>query len=169
MKTEIKIDQAKSRSRSSQTIIRTLAATVVVIAAALGIALIVATLSRKGPPLGTVTINGQTFRVEIADTDAKQRTGLMFRKELPEKTGMLFIFDRVVNVPFWMRNTYVPLDIIFIGDDRKIINIVPMPPLTDDLAKPERPYRYVLELIRGSAGQYNLRPGQLADIELPSR
>jgi len=123
----------------------------------------------QDPSMGSVTINRQEFSVEIADTEDEQRLGLMFRKELPEKSGMLFIFDSLTQVPFWMRNTYLPLDIIFIGEDRKIINIVPMPPLTDDLAKPERSYRYVVELLRGSSQKFGLRPGQEVGIQLPTR
>lgn len=118
-------------------------------------------------PLETVTINGQPFKVEIAATEQKQRQGLMFRKKLPPRTGMLFVFDRPEIRYFWMRNTYIPLDIIFIDADRKIINIATMPPLTDDHCQSDRPARFVLELEAGSAKRYKLHPGQTVEMTLP--
>jgi uncharacterized protein len=116
---------------------------------------------------GTVMIEGQTFQVEIADTPAKQTVGLMFRKELPERTGMLFIFDQSDIQSFWMRNTYVPLDIIFINDQKRIINICTMPPLTDDKCTSDHPAPYVLELEAGSAKRYNLQPGRTVTMNTP--
>jgi len=124
---------------------------------------------RHGAYPGRVFINDQTFHVEIADTETKQSVGLMFRKELPERCGMLFIFTEPAIRHFWMRNTYIPLDIIFIDDQRRIINIRTMPPLTDETCASERPALYVLELQAGSAKQYNLQPTLPVKIELPER
>jgi uncharacterized membrane protein (UPF0127 family) len=121
---------------------------------------------RPGVKLTEITINGQAFQAEIADTPAKQRMGLMFRKNLPERTGMLFIFTPPEVQHFWMRNTYVPLDIIFIDDQKRIINICTMPPLTDEKCKSDRPAIYVLELEAGSAARYTLQPGQQVSINL---
>src|SRR5512146_981422 len=63
------------------------------------------------------------FSVEIADNDAEREKGLMFRKELPEGRGMLFDFHREQEVGFWMQNTYIPLDMIFIRGDGRILRI----------------------------------------------
>jgi uncharacterized membrane protein (UPF0127 family) len=63
------------------------------------------------------------FAVEIAKTGEEQEQGLMFRDSMPENNGMLFIFDNPRPVEFWMKNTYIPLDIIFIGRDNKIRKI----------------------------------------------
>ena len=63
------------------------------------------------------------FSVEIADNDAERAKGLMYRKELPEGRGMLFDFQREQDVSFWMQNTYIPLDMIFIRGDGRILRI----------------------------------------------
>ena len=63
------------------------------------------------------------FSVELADNDAERAKGLMYRKELPEGQGMLFDFHREQDVSFWMQNTYIPLDMIFIRADGRILRI----------------------------------------------
>jgi len=63
------------------------------------------------------------FTVEMAVTPAQQETGLMFRREVPADHGMLFVWDVPREVPMWMKNTLVPLDMVFIGPDGKVIHI----------------------------------------------
>jgi uncharacterized membrane protein (UPF0127 family) len=63
------------------------------------------------------------FTVEMALTPAQQETGLMFRREVPADHGMLFVWDEPREVPMWMKNTLVPLDMVFIGADGKVIHI----------------------------------------------
>jgi len=167
--TKIKIKNKQSPRAKDPRILLIYGLLVVVTILIVGVGFAWKNKASKSTSRGSVTINGQEFSVEIADTEDKQRLGLMFRRELPEKNGMLFIFDSLTEVPFWMRNTYLPLDILFIGEDRKIINIVSMPPRTDDLAKPNRPYRYVVELLKGSSQKFGLRPGQQVAIQLPTR
>ena len=80
-------------------------------------------------PIGQQTIEIATksgvhvFTVEIVDNDADRAKGLMYRKELPEGQGMLFDFHRDQEVSFWMQNTYIPLDMIFIRGDGRISHI----------------------------------------------
>lgn len=89
--------------------------------------------------------------VEVANTDKKRRRGLMFREELGANRGMLFTWDETDNRSFWMKNTLIPLDIIFIGEDGRIINIeeaYPQPRADDsDLRRyrSEEPAKYVIE------------------------
>ena len=78
------------------------------------------------------------FAVEIADTDAERAKGLMYRKELPEGQGMLFDFHREQEVGFWMQNTYIPLDMIFIRGDGRILRIAENTEPLSDAADPLR-------------------------------
>jgi len=135
------------------------------------LAILVIIVYRQNNPssLARITINGNVFHAEVADTDESRRIGLMYRKSLPERQGMLFIFDQPEIQYFWMRNTYIPLDIIFIDDQLRIINISTMPPLTDEACQSTRPALYVLELQAGSAKKYDLKPNQEVVIKLPKK
>lgn len=141
---------------------------VVVMLVALVFALVLPLFEKSSSTSGRVIINGVTFAVELAITPDQQRVGLMYRKELPDRHGMLFVFERETMQRFWMRNTYIPLDIIFIDGDGKVINIATMPPLTDQSCASERPARYVLEVPARSAQKYGVTPGMTCTIEMPS-
>jgi len=113
----------------------------------------------------TIEIAGKSgvhaFAVELATNDAERERGLMFRKELPEGRGMLFEFDVERPVAFWMHNTYIPLDMIFIAGDGRIINIAEnTQPLSDALIPSGGPVRFVLEVIAGTAHKFGIRPGE---------
>jgi len=100
------------------------------------------------------------FSVEIADNDAERAKGLMYRKELPEGQGMLFDFHRDQEVSFWMQNTYIPLDMIFIRGDGRISRIEEnTEPLSTRLIPSRGPVRAVLEVIGGTARKLGLGPG----------
>ena len=100
------------------------------------------------------------FSVEIADTEAEREKGLMFRKELPEGRGMLFDFHREQAVGFWMQNTYISLDMIFIRGDGRILSIAEnTEPLSTKIIPSNGPVRAVLEVIAGTARKYGIAPG----------
>ena len=100
------------------------------------------------------------FSVEIADNDADRAKGLMYRKELPEGQGMLFDFHRDQDVSFWMQNTYIPLDMIFIRGDGRILRIAEnTEPLSTRLIPSGAPVRAVLEVIGGTARKLGIAPG----------
>jgi uncharacterized membrane protein (UPF0127 family) len=100
------------------------------------------------------------FAVEIADTDQARAKGLMFRKEMPEGRGMLFDFHRDQEVSFWMENTYIPLDMIFIRGDGRILRIAEnTEPLSTKLIPSGGPIRAVLEVIGGTARKLGIAPG----------
>jgi uncharacterized membrane protein (UPF0127 family) len=100
------------------------------------------------------------FAVEIAVNDADRAKGLMYRKELPEGRGMLFDFKREQEVSFWMKNTYIPLDMLFIRTDGRILRIAEnTTPLSEALIGSGGPVLAVLEVIGGTAGKLGLAPG----------
>ena len=102
-------------------------------------------------PLEIVSKSGvHTFGVEMAATPEEQAKGLMFRRELPEGQGMLFDFHREQPAAFWMKNTYIPLDMIFIRGDGRILRIAEHTvPLSEALVRSGGPVRAVLEVGRG--------------------
>ena len=100
------------------------------------------------------------FTVELATNEAERSRGLMFRKELPEGRGMLFDFERDQPVGFWMHNTYISLDMIFIRGDGSILRIAEnTEPLSDRLIPSGGPIRAVLEVIAGTAHKLGIAPG----------
>jgi len=100
------------------------------------------------------------FSVEIADNDADRARGLMFRKTLPEGQGMLFDFHQEQPVDFWMKNTYIPLDMLFIRDDGRILRIAEnTTPLSTQIVSSGGPVRAVLEVIGGTARKFGIAPG----------
>jgi uncharacterized protein len=111
--------------------------------------------------LEIVSKNGtHVFGVEMAITPEEQARGLMFRRELPEKQGMLFDFKREQPTSFWMKNTYVPLDMIFIRADGRILNIAENTvPLSEALVPSSGPVRAVLEVIAGTSKKLGIAAG----------
>jgi uncharacterized protein len=100
------------------------------------------------------------FSVELATNAAERAVGLMFRKELPEGHGMLFDFQEEQPVQFWMHNTYVPLDMIFIAADGRVVHVAQdAKPMSDDLIPSRRPARAVLEVIAGTARKFGIAAG----------
>jgi uncharacterized membrane protein (UPF0127 family) len=100
------------------------------------------------------------FQVEMATNDAEREKGLMFRKELPDGKGMLFDFHREQEVAFWMQNTYIPLDMLFIKADGTILRIAEnTEPLSTKTVPSGGPVRAVLEVIAGTSRRLGIAPG----------
>lgn len=108
-----------------------------------------------------VSENGEhAFKVELALDDEARARGLMFREELAPDRGMLFMFGDSAPRSFWMRNTYIPLDIIFIRYDGRILNIVRQArPRTDTPRQSIGNAVAVLEIAGGRAAELGIRPG----------
>jgi uncharacterized protein len=107
------------------------------------------------------------FTVELATNDAERARGLMFRKELPDGHGMLFDFEREQPVSFWMHNTLISLDMIFIRADGRILRIAEnTEPLSDRLVPSGGPVRAVLEVIAGTAQKLGIAPGDRVESPL---
>lgn len=97
-------------------------------------------------PIIELKIGKNLIKAEVASTPASQQLGLMYRKEMPEQQGMLFVFDQKAGHCFWMRNTLLPLSIAFIDDDGKIVNIEEMKPQTENNHCPLKAIRFALEM-----------------------
>ena len=111
-----------------------------------------------------VELAGHRYDVEIADDDAERARGLMFRDELAADHGMLFIHERQEPQSYWMKNTRIPLDILYFDNARKLVSQQrDVPPCTlGDACPPypsNAPARYVLELNAGEAARLSLRDG----------
>ena len=108
-----------------------------------------------------------TLTVEIARTTDERRQGLMGRENLPEKHGMWFIFDNDVQDPFWMKDTSVALDIIFVDKDYKIVDFIKNAvPNSETLLVPRALYRYALEIKAGSVEAFGLAVGDRAEFRV---
>ncbi len=126
------------------------------------------------PAAGVVTIeqssNRATVQIEIAATFATRQQGLMFRQELAESAGMLFLFNADVEHGFWMKNTYLPLDIAYISSAGEVLEIRAAKPLDETVLTPAQPYRYVLEVNQGWFERHSLGTGAKVTVpeNLPS-
>ena len=104
--------------------------------------------------------------VEIADTTPLRTRGLMWRSELPEGTGMLFIFPNEVVQSFWMRNTLIPLDMLFIDKRGKVVGVVQWAePKTLSSRTVGKPSLYVLEVPGGWTSKNGVRAGSTVELE----
>ncbi len=107
--------------------------------------------------------------VELMATDAHRERGLMYRRELPEARGMLFVFDEDRAHGFWMHNTCLPLDMLFVAEDGYIVGMLEeVPTMNDDMRSVPCRSRYVLELNAGFARRHGVRAGQTLQIERPA-
>jgi uncharacterized membrane protein (UPF0127 family) len=128
-----------------------------------------ATAAPQGQPAlhyGSGTIRFDTPRgpwvvkVEVASDDVARARGLMFRRELKPDTGMLFVFQSAEEHNFWMHNTFLSLDLIFLGEDRAVLGVVRnAPAMSDDLRGVGKPSRYVVEVAAGEAAAHGVVPG----------
>jgi uncharacterized membrane protein (UPF0127 family) len=101
------------------------------------------------------------FHVELARTPEERERGLMFREHLAADAGMLFVFDQPSLQTFWMKNTLIPLDMIFLSPDREIVGIVQnAEPLTLTGRGVNEPSQFVLEINGGLAARLGIRTGQ---------
>jgi uncharacterized membrane protein (UPF0127 family) len=105
-------------------------------------------------------------RVEVADTEAERRRGLMGRESLGEDRGMLFVFDSEQTLSFWMKDTRIPLSIAYIDAEGRIVDIQKMEPLDDDPPNyiSAEPARYALEVNRGFFEEHGVEVGDRAEL-----
>ena len=101
-----------------------------------------------------------TFNVEVAKTIEERRTGLMYRKKLLNNEGMLFVFPREKIIQLWMKNTYIPLDVIFISENKVIVDIKKnMEKLSETIVKSKVKSKYALEFNAGLINKLDIEIG----------
>jgi uncharacterized membrane protein (UPF0127 family) len=133
--------------------------------AALGLAVLVLAMAScaRDPTVAIIAPNGDgraTVRVEIANTNAAREVGLMYRKHLDPDAGMLFVFAAPAPVSFWMKNTEIPLDMVFADSDARVIGIVEnAEPYSEQLLSVSGASQYVLEVNGGFCRRYGVKPG----------
>lgn len=115
-------------------------------------------------PLTIETTSGKNhdFTAELAVNNAQREQGLMFRKSMPLENGMLFDFGQERDVAMWMRNTLIPLDMLFIARDGRITHIHENAvPHSEAIISSRGPVKFVLELNGGTAKRYGIKPGNM--------
>lgn len=131
----------------------------------LGISLVfLGACSHASDKIFLTTSRGQIpIQVEVADTDRERARGLMSREKLEEGRGMLFVFEEELPRGFWMKNTLIPLDIIFFDSSKKVVSFIEkMEPCKEDpcfLYDSEKPAMYALELPAGMVEKYGIGMG----------
>lgn len=102
------------------------------------------------------------FHMWIADNEPRRARGLMFVKHMDDNAGMLFIYPESQPISMWMKNTYIPLDMLFVSAEGRVVKIVEnTTPQSLDTIDSGQPVRAVIELNAGAAGRLHLRPGSL--------
>lgn len=110
-------------------------------------------------PATTLTIGKQKVVAEVAATPEQRSTGLMYRFSLRPDHGMIFVFETAEPQAFWMKNTFVPLSIAFIGSDGRIVNIADMAPQDERTHWSSGPAQYALEMRKGWFAEHAIAPG----------
>jgi hypothetical protein len=114
------------------------------------------------PTISIITAEGKRcrFDVDVADSFESRERGLMFRKNLGPREGMLFVFEDVQPVTFWMKNTLIPLDMLFIDQTGRVVHIARnAQPLSTDLISSQYPVKWVLEIAGGEAARQGIDVG----------
>ena len=104
-------------------------------------------------------------KAEIARTQEERARGLMYRKELPDGEGMLFVFERDQIASFWMKNTYIPLSIAYIASDGRIVEIRDMYPRDESSVMSSRSVRYALEVPQNWFSRVGIKTGDVVKID----
>jgi uncharacterized membrane protein (UPF0127 family) len=109
-------------------------------------------------------IGAKPFTLEIADTDELRQKGLMRRDSMPKDQGMIFVFLDEAPRSFWMKNTRIPLDIIYLDARGRIVSIKQMKPFDLTGTPSDGPAQYAIELNEGTASKLGIKPGDTLDL-----
>jgi uncharacterized membrane protein (UPF0127 family) len=114
-------------------------------------------------------IGRETFSLEVADTPKKQQLGLMHRKSMPQDRGMIFVFPDEQERSFWMKNTLIPLDIIYMDAGGKVVSVKQMKPLDETSVPSDGPAKYAVELNQGAAKRAGVAAGDVLTVPEEAR
>jgi hypothetical protein len=115
----------------------------------------------------TIRAAGQSLTVEVARTEAQRERGLMGRRSLGPREGMIFVFERDEHLSFWMKNTPTPLSIAFISAEGKILQIQDMEPFSETTVRSRLSARYALEMRKGAFSALGIAEGSV--LTFPER
>ena len=116
------------------------------------------------PERWTISVRGVGIDVEVADSADEREMGFMYREDIPEGTGMLFVFPEPQLLSFWMKNTPVALTIAYIDESGRILEVYDMEPETLSPTRSRRPARYALEVPQGFFERTGIRVGDTVDL-----
>jgi uncharacterized membrane protein (UPF0127 family) len=142
--------------------------------AALALLVAVATPSPQHLPTISVQAPRATLTLQVAKTEAERELGLMSVTNLPEHTGMVFVFDQDAPVEFWMKNTFIPLDMVFVGADGNVRYVAANVPATkadtpdDKIPRRHANAEYVIELPAGESKKDGITSGTHLDLSAAS-
>lgn len=117
-------------------------------------------------PTVTVTLAGKSFVLEVADDDGEREIGLMYRRQMAADHGMIFVFPDADFRSFWMRNTLIPLDIVYLDERGRVLNVEAMKALDESSIRSDGRAMYAIELNAGVGKSLGLKRGDR--VELPS-
>lgn len=112
-------------------------------------------------PTTTMAVGSKQYTVEIAATDSARERGLMRRDSMPENWGMIFVFKEPQMQSFWMKNTRIPLDIIYLDADGKVVSVHQMKPFDESPVNSKGPAKYAIELNVGQAALAGVKEGDV--------
>jgi uncharacterized protein len=121
-------------------------------------------VKQSGLPTVPVQIGSEMFTLEVANTPVSRERGLMNRESMPADHGMLFVFPDEEERAFWMKNTTIPLDILYLSTDAKIVSVKQMRPLDETSVRSDGAAKYAIELNQGTANRLGIKPGDSIDI-----
>lgn len=110
-------------------------------------------------PRTMLSVGIHQIDIQLATSQEQHATGLMYRQDMPQSEGMLFVFESPTRQCFWMKNTLLPLTAAFVADDGTIVNLEDMKPQSLDSHCSAKPVRYVLEMNKGWFAKKGIKPG----------
>ena len=117
----------------------------------------------------TIDLGGKPFTLEVAASNEDRQRGLMYRKSMPDDHGMLFVFQYEQPLAFWMRNTLIPLDIVYLDRFGKVVSVSQMKPLDETGVPSGWPAKYAIELNEGTAAKVGVKAGDVIRIPAEAR